>query len=63
MTPVKPAGNEIADVLRDYKSVFIAIGVFSAIINVLMLAPSLYMLQVYDRVLSSHNKTTLPTQP
>ena len=59
MPPVKPTGNEILDALRDVKGVFIAIGVFSAIINVLMLAPSLYMLQVYDRVLSSHNKTTL----
>jgi ATP-binding cassette subfamily C exporter for protease/lipase len=59
MPPVKPAGNEIAEALRDVKSVFIAIGIFSAVINVLMLVPSLYMLQVYDRVLSSHNKTTL----
>lgn len=34
-------------------------GVFSAIINLLMLAPSLYMLSVYDRVLTSRNETTL----
>ena len=34
-------------------------GVFSAIINLLMLVPSLYMLQVYDRVLASRNETTL----
>jgi ATP-binding cassette subfamily C exporter for protease/lipase len=32
---------------------------FSGFINVLMLAPSIYMLQVYDRVLGSRNSTTL----
>lgn len=36
-----------------------SIGFFSAIINLLMLTPSIYMLQVYDRVLPSGNKTTL----
>jgi len=35
------------------------VGVFSAIINLLMLVPSLYMLQVYDRVLASRNEMTL----
>jgi ABC-type protease/lipase transport system fused ATPase/permease subunit len=34
------------------------IGVFSAISNLLMLVPSLYMLQVYDRVLPA--ATRLP---
>jgi PrtD family type I secretion system ABC transporter len=33
--------------------------VFSALINLLYLAPTLYMLQVYDRVLSSGGQTTL----
>ncbi|MFA9273510.1 MAG: type I secretion system permease/ATPase [Candidatus Aquirickettsiella gammari] len=42
-----------------FKSVFKTVGVFSAIINLLMLAPSLYMLQVYDRVLQSQNEITL----
>ena len=51
--------NEIAQILVGFKDVFITIGVFSAIINLMMLAPSLYMLQVYDRVLSSRNETTL----
>jgi len=56
---VKTATNEIAEALMAFKSVFITVGVFSAILNVLMLAPSLYMLQVYDRVLSSRNESTL----
>lgn len=38
---------------------FVSVGLFSAIINILMLVPAIYMLQVYDRVLSSQNKTTL----
>ncbi|TCR70305.1 ATP-binding cassette subfamily C protein [Bosea sp. BK604] len=36
-----------------------AVGLFSGIINVLMLAGSFYMLQVYDRVLSSRSVPTL----
>ncbi|MDH0647028.1 type I secretion system permease/ATPase [Pseudomonas sp. GD03858] len=35
------------------------VALFSAVINLLMLAPALYMLQVYDRVLSSGNEMTL----
>jgi len=51
--------NEIMQVLRGYKSAFRNVGIFTAIINMLMLAPSLYMLQVYDRVLPSKNEITL----
>jgi ATP-binding cassette subfamily C exporter for protease/lipase len=51
--------NEIDLVLRSFKSTFYTVGTFSAIINLLMLAPSLYMLQVYDRVLGSRNEITL----
>ena len=55
----KPPENEIAAALAACKGAFISVGAFSAIINLLMLAPSLYMLQVYDRVLASRNETTL----
>ncbi|WUR12362.1 type I secretion system permease/ATPase [[Empedobacter] haloabium] len=51
--------NEIQQVLVTLKRTFITVGVFSAISNLLMLTPSLYMLQVYDRVLSSRNEMTL----
>ncbi|NML61183.1 type I secretion system permease/ATPase [Massilia sp. RP-1-19] len=51
--------NEIEQVLATFKGTFITIGVFSAITNLLMLVPSLYMLQVYDRVLASRNEVTL----
>nr|WP_315484496.1 type I secretion system permease/ATPase [uncultured Undibacterium sp.] len=51
--------NEIFQVLQTFKSTFRTVGIFSAIINLLMLVPSLYMLQVYDRVLQSQNEITL----
>ncbi|TBU75930.1 type I secretion system permease/ATPase [Phytopseudomonas daroniae] len=60
---MKPAntnkGNEIIEALSAYKSAFWSVGIFSAVINLLMLAPALYMLQVYDRVLASSNQMTL----
>ncbi|MGY2291893.1 type I secretion system permease/ATPase [Pseudomonas sp. SDO528_S397] len=46
-------------VLADFKSTLASVGCFTALINVLMLVPSVYMLQVYDRVLTSQNETTL----
>lgn len=51
--------NEIEQALLGFKSTFWTIGTFSAITNLLMLVPSLYMLQVYDRVLASRNELTL----
>jgi ATP-binding cassette subfamily C exporter for protease/lipase len=51
--------NEIEQALHLFKSTFLTVGVFSAISNLLMLTPSLYMLQVYDRVLQSQNEFTL----
>jgi ATP-binding cassette subfamily C exporter for protease/lipase len=51
--------NEIEQALSAFKNTFWTVGVFSAIINMLMLVPSLYMLQVYDRVLQSRNDITL----
>lgn len=53
------AKNEIEQALLGFKRTFITIGVFSAITNLLMLVPSIYMLQVYDRVLQSRNEVTL----
>jgi ATP-binding cassette, subfamily C, bacterial exporter for protease/lipase len=56
---LKPPKNEIALTLGEFKGAFRTVGVFSAIINLMLLVPSLYMLQVYDRVLASRNETTL----
>lgn len=41
------------------KSSLWGIGIFTAIINLLMLTPAIYMLQVYERVLASTNTMTL----
>lgn len=51
--------NEIEQVLMLFKRTFLTVGCFSAVSNLLMLVPSLYMLQVYDRVLPSRNEFTL----
>ena len=51
--------SEISQALIRFKSTFVTVGVFSAIINLLMLVPSIYMMQVYDRVLASSNEVTL----
>lgn len=51
--------NEIAEVLLSFKQAFRSIGVFSAVINGLMLMPAIYMLQLYDSVLTSRNEMTL----
>ncbi len=45
--------------LADCRQHFIAAAVFSLLINVLYLAPTLYMLQVYDRVVPTGGRTTL----
>jgi ATP-binding cassette subfamily C exporter for protease/lipase len=51
--------GEIRSVLRGFRRTLVAVGCFSAVVNFLMLGPSFYMLQVYDRVLPSRNETTL----
>lgn len=57
---VKPLNrNELQEALRICKGSFITAGVFSMFINLLMLVPPFYMLQTYDRVISSGNKVTL----
>src|SRR5690349_13031006 len=41
------------------RSQMFAAGIFSLVLNVLMLTSSLYMMQVYDRVLASGSTATL----
>jgi ATP-binding cassette subfamily C protein EexD len=50
---------ELLDALKSIKHYFIYAGVFSAAVNLLMLVPVIYMLQVYDRVMSSGSLSTL----
>jgi ATP-binding cassette subfamily C exporter for protease/lipase len=51
--------TEIWQAVQECKGELFTVMFFSAIINLLMLVPSLYMLQVYDRVLGSRNDITL----
>ena len=45
--------------LFELRKELIMVGALSLAVNMLMLSPSLYMLQVYDRVMISHNELTL----
>jgi PrtD family type I secretion system ABC transporter len=51
--------DPVANALRDSARRMIGVAVFSGVINILMLSGSLYMLQVYDRVIPSRNLATL----
>ncbi|MCU7813684.1 MAG: type I secretion system permease/ATPase [Candidatus Thiodiazotropha sp. (ex Rostrolucina anterorostrata)] len=50
---------ELYQALAASRTSFISTGIFSFFINILMLAPIIYMLEIYDRVLSSSNESTL----
>jgi ATP-binding cassette subfamily C protein len=50
---------DLAAALRECRSAFGTVALFSGIVNLLMLAGPLYMLQIYDRVLSSRSVPTL----
>ncbi|MDX2287932.1 MAG: type I secretion system permease/ATPase [Hyphomicrobiaceae bacterium] len=54
-----PGDGELKSALLASRRVFIGCGVFSLVVNVLMLAGPLFMLQVYDRVITSGSIPTL----
>jgi PrtD family type I secretion system ABC transporter len=60
---LKFAGLELprvlSEALADCRPHFVAAAVFSLLINILYLAPTIYMLQVYDRVVPTAGTTTL----
>ncbi len=53
------ADDPVANAMRASARRMIGVAVFSGVINILMLSGSLYMLQVYDRVIPSRNLATL----
>jgi PrtD family type I secretion system ABC transporter len=55
-TSVNP---DVAGALRECRRAFAGVALFSGVVNLLMLAGPLYMLQIYDRVLSSRSLPTL----
>lgn len=58
MLPVSD-GKLFKTIFAEIKQVFLAVGLFSLVINLLMLVGPFYMLQVYDRVLASGSIPTL----
>ena len=56
------AGDGLAEIrtaLSKSRRLFASIGLFSAFVNLLMLTGPLFMLQIYDRVLTSRSEATL----
>ncbi len=51
--------SELTSTLWAFRQEFLIVGVLSFLTNLLMLAPTIYMLQVFDRVLSSGSELTL----
>lgn len=51
--------SELREALASSRRAFAGVGIFSAGVNILALTGSLYMLQLYDRVLPSHSVPTL----
>lgn len=51
--------SDLTSTLWSFRREFLIVGAFSMVANVLMLTPTLYMLQVYDRVLASQSELTL----
>ena len=61
MSVTRPTGpqSEIASALALCRRAFVGVGLFSGMSNVLMLTGSLFMLELYDRVLPSRSIPTL----
>jgi len=51
--------SELARALWEFRREFLWVGLLSFLANLLMLAPTLYMLQIFDRVLASQSELTL----
>lgn len=57
--PAASQPNELLLAVRAHHRALLGVALFSGVINLLYLTPSIYMLQVYDRVLASRSEFTL----
>src|ERR1700746_41191 len=57
--PRRLSGTDLGVAIRSCRGAFIGVGVMSCIINLLYLTGSIFMLEVYDRVLPSRSVPTL----
>jgi ATP-binding cassette subfamily C exporter for protease/lipase len=58
-TPAFFRRSDLTATLWAFRREFLLVGLFSAVANLLMLTPTVYMLQIYDRVLISYSELTL----
>lgn len=56
---MKPIKSDLALLMQSLRGSFVYVGIFSFFVNLLMIVPPLYMLQVYNRVVSSRSEETL----
>lgn len=59
ITPINARTTELQRAIRECRPALFVVATFSLIINLLMLAPAIFMLQVYDRVLTTGSLDTL----
>ncbi|HEX7857277.1 MAG TPA: type I secretion system permease/ATPase [Sphingobium sp.] len=59
MVAVPQIPEEMRGIVRRYRKAFATVAALSAVLNVLVLGGSLYMMLVYDSVLPSHSLSTL----
>jgi len=60
MSPRTPAPHDpVKQVLAAHRATLFGVGLFSALLNLLMLTAPVFMMQVYDRVLTSRSLPTL----
>lgn len=57
--PAAPARPLYQDLLRGFRKELVWVFIFGAVANLMMLTPTLYMMQVFDRVMLSGNEYTL----
>lgn len=58
-TPAFFQRSELTQALWSFRSELMAVGIFSMVANILLLTPTVYMLQIYDRILVSGSELTL----
>ena len=61
MSEARTGDREIRTALSESRRLFLSVGFFSIFVNLLMLTGPIFMLQVYDRVLTSRSEATLVT--
>lgn len=59
MFAAKSYNSELSQLIWRYLPTFKQVALFSFVISILALAPTIFMLEVYDRVINSRNGTTL----